>query len=258
MIPVREYTADNVHEMLARYKALSAQARPKPKPIIISEIPVVAVKELAPTTFLAPAGMGYVPRDKRGPQWRSAQSRAQRILRRVAHRHGVKAHLIYSDSLDSAVVEARHHAMYRIWVATGWTYRRLGAFFGASDHRTAHRVVQAFRAGVNGCRGQLEAKQAKAHAKQLEAKRRKAERESARRLARRITRPHKQVGAPAHDITGQRFGNLTVLRLSHKDNYYRRYWHVRCDCGTETVARGDRMKSAHTRGCGCLAWGRAA
>jgi hypothetical protein len=51
----------------------------------------------------------------------------------------------------------------------------------------------------------------------------------------------------AVDLTGQRFGLLTVLSKSGVDKG-RSVWHVRCDCGTEDlITRPDRRKS-----CGCL------
>jgi hypothetical protein len=55
------------------------------------------------------------------------------------------------------------------------------------------------------------------------------------------------------DITGQRFGRLTVLRFSHTAS--ERAWFVcRCDCGTEQVRRGDELRYGEnkTPNCGCL------
>jgi hypothetical protein len=50
------------------------------------------------------------------------------------------------------------------------------------------------------------------------------------------------------DLTGQRFGRLTVLRRDH-----RHYWRCRCECGHETVARCDHLATGRTQSCGCLA-----
>lgn len=51
------------------------------------------------------------------------------------------------------------------------------------------------------------------------------------------------------DITGQHFGRLTVLNLSHiKDNKYT-MWNVRCDCGAELVVRGSSLTSGNTTQC---------
>lgn len=54
------------------------------------------------------------------------------------------------------------------------------------------------------------------------------------------------------DLSGQKFGRLTVLEFSHfsKDKK-RTYWKCRCDCGKEIITRADGMKSGHTNSCGC-------
>lgn len=52
------------------------------------------------------------------------------------------------------------------------------------------------------------------------------------------------------DLTGQRFGNLTVLAPA--DNIgTRTAWLCRCDCGRETVAQTRHLRSGHTKTCGC-------
>ena len=54
------------------------------------------------------------------------------------------------------------------------------------------------------------------------------------------------------DLTGQRFGKLTVLQPA--DNVDgRTAWLCRCDCGKETVIRTNRLRSGHTTSCGCVA-----
>lgn len=52
------------------------------------------------------------------------------------------------------------------------------------------------------------------------------------------------------DITGNKYGKLTVLGLDHKRgrNFY---WRCKCDCGNETVVVGGAIKSGHTKSCGC-------
>jgi hypothetical protein len=58
-----------------------------------------------------------------------------------------------------------------------------------------------------------------------------------------------------NDLIGQRFGRLTVLRLSDKtDKYGEIFWQCLCDCGKETVVRGHslRRKTGSTKSCGCL------
>ena len=51
------------------------------------------------------------------------------------------------------------------------------------------------------------------------------------------------------DLTGQKFGYLTVIGIHHSDNGI--YWECHCDCGGKTVTKGCNLKSGHTRSCGC-------
>lgn len=51
------------------------------------------------------------------------------------------------------------------------------------------------------------------------------------------------------DLTGQRFGRLTVLGLESKDGG-RCKWRCLCDCGKECVCRTDAFKTQ--RSCGCI------
>lgn len=59
-----------------------------------------------------------------------------------------------------------------------------------------------------------------------------------------------QMGA-FQDLTGQRYGNLTVVILAWKD-HKGSHWLCRCDCGNEKVIRPDALKSGRTKSCGCL------
>ena len=52
------------------------------------------------------------------------------------------------------------------------------------------------------------------------------------------------------NLTGQRFGKLTVLRPA-KNIGDRTAWICRCDCGQEQVVRLDDLRSGHTKTCGC-------
>jgi len=58
------------------------------------------------------------------------------------------------------------------------------------------------------------------------------------------------------DITGQQYGRLTVLSISHRRRYSSRisrvYWLCRCECGTEMTACTSDLGSGNTRSCGCL------
>ena len=55
----------------------------------------------------------------------------------------------------------------------------------------------------------------------------------------------------AKDLTGMRFGRLTVLYPT--DERYRKdvIWHCRCDCGKEADAIATRLISGNTTSCGC-------
>ena len=55
----------------------------------------------------------------------------------------------------------------------------------------------------------------------------------------------------AIDITGQRYGRLTAIRLSHRTKYVA-YWLCKCDCGNEVLARLSKLRSGRKRSCGCL------
>ena len=50
------------------------------------------------------------------------------------------------------------------------------------------------------------------------------------------------------DLTGQRFGRLTVIGRSEEK---RSYWNCRCDCGNEKDVRSDNLKSGYISSCGC-------
>ena len=59
------------------------------------------------------------------------------------------------------------------------------------------------------------------------------------------------------DLTGMRFGRLTVLRREGTWKDLSGFsscptWLCRCDCGEETVVIGRNLKSGMTRSCGCL------
>lgn len=61
----------------------------------------------------------------------------------------------------------------------------------------------------------------------------------------------------AEDLTGQRFGRLTVLRRGESkpgSKGDRKYWWCQCDCKSpEKEIRDDGLKSGTTQSCGCLA-----
>lgn len=55
-------------------------------------------------------------------------------------------------------------------------------------------------------------------------------------------------GISKDDITGQRFGLLTVLHKTERNGY----WLCQCDCGNTVEASIYKLKSNHTKSCGCL------
>lgn len=62
---------------------------------------------------------------------------------------------------------------------------------------------------------------------------------------------------PRNDLTGRRFGRLTVLGYSGERGT-RHYWKVRCDCGVEKECSGESMLYAGVSSCGCARKGATA
>ena len=53
------------------------------------------------------------------------------------------------------------------------------------------------------------------------------------------------------DLTGQKFGRLTVLEFAGKTDSGIVQWRCRCDCGKEVFARRNNLVSGNTNSCGC-------
>lgn len=53
------------------------------------------------------------------------------------------------------------------------------------------------------------------------------------------------------DLTGQRFGKLTVLSYAGQTNGYQKVWLCKCDCGVVKEVRQQHLVSGHTTTCGC-------
>ena len=52
---------------------------------------------------------------------------------------------------------------------------------------------------------------------------------------------------------GDKYNLLTIIGISDKkDSNYRKFYICKCDCGNTTQVRGDKLKSGHTKSCGCL------
>lgn len=55
----------------------------------------------------------------------------------------------------------------------------------------------------------------------------------------------------AFDLTGKKFGRLTVLRLSHKEKY-NKFYICLCSCGIEKTIYQGSLSRGSTKSCGCL------
>lgn len=55
----------------------------------------------------------------------------------------------------------------------------------------------------------------------------------------------------AEDLTGRQFGELTVIRRAENNKSGRVCWICRCSCGKECTVQALKLKSGHTRSCGC-------
>ena len=57
------------------------------------------------------------------------------------------------------------------------------------------------------------------------------------------------------DLTGERFGMLTVLKQIPKPEHLKKqgvYWLCKCDCGKEHIVLTCNLTSGHTQNCGCI------
>ena len=58
------------------------------------------------------------------------------------------------------------------------------------------------------------------------------------------------------DLTGQRYGRLTVIKYegTHYSKGFNAHslWRCKCDCGNEVVVIGNNLRTGNTKSCGCL------
>ena len=55
------------------------------------------------------------------------------------------------------------------------------------------------------------------------------------------------------DLTGQRFGRLTVISRAENSSDNHTQWNCQCDCGSMAIAvRAGHLKSGNTTSCGCV------
>ena len=55
-----------------------------------------------------------------------------------------------------------------------------------------------------------------------------------------------------HDLTGQRFGMLTVVDIDYSRDGRKTYWICTCDCGNTKSVRGDSLLCGAIQSCGCM------
>ena len=54
------------------------------------------------------------------------------------------------------------------------------------------------------------------------------------------------------DLTGQRFGYLTIIKKAGKSKNNKTLWLCKCDCGNEKICIGNDLITGRTKSCGCL------
>ena len=54
------------------------------------------------------------------------------------------------------------------------------------------------------------------------------------------------------DLTGQKFGRLTVIRKAENPSEAHIKWLCECECGNFITTRGTSLRSGITKSCGCL------
>jgi len=62
----------------------------------------------------------------------------------------------------------------------------------------------------------------------------------------------KRISSKRKDLTGQRFGKLTVLRATSSLDRKNVVWECECDCGNKLNVRTYLLTSGNTQSCGCL------
>lgn len=54
------------------------------------------------------------------------------------------------------------------------------------------------------------------------------------------------------DITGEKFGKLTVLKRDFSKSGPEAFWLCQCECGNQTIVAGPSLRKGHTQSCGCI------
>jgi len=64
----------------------------------------------------------------------------------------------------------------------------------------------------------------------------------------------KEYAEKYEDLSGQKFGKLTVIKMSHKEKQGEQskiYWECKCDCGNTDYVNSGNLKSGVVKSCGC-------
>ncbi len=61
------------------------------------------------------------------------------------------------------------------------------------------------------------------------------------------------MGRKVIDLTGKKFGRLTVIKKVGSDKSGKITWLCKCDCGKEIICVGSNLNRGDTKSCGCLA-----
>jgi ribosomal protein S27E len=54
------------------------------------------------------------------------------------------------------------------------------------------------------------------------------------------------------DLTGQKFGNLTVVEEAGRSKNNTILWKCKCDCGNETISFSTSLRNGDAKSCGCI------
>ena len=54
------------------------------------------------------------------------------------------------------------------------------------------------------------------------------------------------------DLTGRKFGRLTVIKRSYPNKWGNAMWLCRCKCGREKIIVSNSLRRGNTKSCGCL------
>ena len=62
----------------------------------------------------------------------------------------------------------------------------------------------------------------------------------------------KKTGNYTKDISGQKYGKLTAIKIVGEDKYGRKKWLFECECGRNIIASENNVTQGTTKSCGCL------